>query len=221
MTNFRYTLICTAALTSCFAVRAVHADEAGSWFIRGGLAYADFHASGTVAINGQQVPGANATVRHNTGFAFETGYFLTPDWSVALTLGAPPTAKIYGAGTLRSAGELAEATYGPAVLALQYHPPLHGRFQPYVGLGVNYTLITQTRDAAISHVHVDNGTGVALQAGVEYRLTPRFALFVDAKKIWVSVDARDLAATPAGDMPATSHLTLNPVIWNMGVSYHF
>jgi outer membrane protein len=82
-------------------------------------------------------------------------------------------------------------------------------------------LITQTRDAAISHVHVDNGTGVALQAGVEYRLTPRFALFVDAKKIWVSVDARGLAATPAGDMPATSHLTLNPVIWNMGVSYHF
>lgn len=221
MNNFRYALLCTAALTSCFAVRAVHADEGGSWFIRGGLAYADFHASGTVAINGQQLPGASATVRHNTGFAFETGYFLTPNWAVALTLGAPPTAKIYGAGTLESAGKLAEATYGPAVLALQYHLSLRSRFHPYVGLGVNYTLITQTSDAAIRHVHVDNGTGVALQAGVEYRLNRRFALFVDAKKIWVGVDARGLAATPAGYLPATSHLTLNPVIWNMGVSYHF
>lgn len=221
MNNFRYALLCTVALASCFAVRAVHADEAGSGFIRGGLAYADFHASGTVAINGQQLPGASATVRHNTGFAFETGYFLTPNWAVALTLGAPPTAKIYGAGTLESAGKLAEATYGPAVLALQYHFPLRSRFHPYVGLGVNYTLITQTSDAAIRHVHVDNGTGVALQAGVEYRLNRRFALFVDAKKIWVGVDARGLAATPAGYLPATSHLTLNPVIWNMGVSYHF
>lgn len=221
MNNFRYTLVCTAALASCFAVRAVYAEESGSWFIRGGLAYADFHASATVAINGQQVTGGSATVRHNTGFAFETGYFLTPDWSVALTLGAPPTAKIYGAGTLESAGKLAEATYGPAVLALQYHIPLRSRFQPYLGLGVNYTLITQNHDAAIKHVRVDNGTGVALQAGIEYRLNSRFELFVDAKKIWVGVDARGFAATPAGDVPATAHVTLNPVIWNMGVSYHF
>jgi hypothetical protein len=55
MNNFRYTLVCTAALASCFAVRAVHADEPGSWFIHGGLAYADFHATATVS--DQQVPG--------------------------------------------------------------------------------------------------------------------------------------------------------------------
>lgn len=221
MKTFPQALICTTALAACLTCRAAHAEEPGRWFIRGGLAYADFHASATVAIAGQQVPGGSATVRHNTGFAFETGYFLTPDWSVALTLGVPPTAKIYGAGTLESAGKLAEATYGPAVLALQYHLPLRSRFQPYVGLGVNYTLITQNHDAAIRQVRVDNGTGVALQAGIEYRLSPRYALFVDAKKIWVSVDARGFAQTPAGLLPATSHVTLNPVIWNMGVSFHF
>lgn len=217
----QYAIICIGALTACLACRAVHAEQPGSWFIRGGLAYADFHASATVAIGGQQVPGGSATVRHNIGFAFETGYYLSPDWSVALTLGAPPTAKIFGTGSLASAGKLAEATYGPAVLALQYHLPTPGRFQPYVGLGVNYTLITQNHDAAIRHVHVDNGTGVALQAGIEYRLSPRYALFVDAKKIWVGVDARGLAQTAAGLIPATSRVTLNPVIWNMGVSFHF
>ena len=47
------------------------------------------------------------------------------------------------------------------------------------------------------------------------------ALFVDAKKVWVGADARGLAATPTGYMPATAHLILNPVIWNTGVSYHF
>jgi outer membrane protein len=112
MKNFRYTLVFTIALTSCFAARAVHADEAGSWFIRGGPAFVDFHASGTVFVNGEQLPCAGATVRHNTSFAFETGYFLTPNWSVALTLGAPPTAKVYGTGALEGAGKLAEATYG-------------------------------------------------------------------------------------------------------------
>ena len=221
MNNFRYTLAFTIALTSCFAARAVHADEAGSWFIRGGPAFVDFHSSGTVSVNGEQLSGAGATVRHNTSFVFETGYFLTPNWSVALTLGAPPTAKVYGTGVLEGAGKLAEATYGPAVLALQYHIPLRSRFQPYLGLGVNYTLITQSHDAAIKHVRVDNGTGVALQAGIEYRLSRHLALFVDAKKVWVGADARGLTATPAGYMPATAHLTLNPVIWNTGVSYHF
>ncbi|MBD8873679.1 OmpW family outer membrane protein [Rhodanobacter sp. DHB23] len=217
----RNALACTVALLACSTCGALHAEEAGSWFIRGGLAYADFHASATVAIGGQQVPGGSATVHHNIGFAFETGYFLTPDWSVALTLGLPPTAKIYGAGSLASAGKLAEATYGPAVLALQYHLPTRSRFQPYLGLGVNYTLITRNHDAAIHHVHVDNGTGVALQAGIEYSISPRLALFIDAKKIWVGVDARGLAETPAGLIPATSHVTLNPVIWNTGVSFHF
>jgi outer membrane protein len=209
------------ALGAGFACHDVHAQDGGNWFIRGGFAYADFHASATVAIAGQQVPGGSATVRHNIGFAFETGYYVAPDWSVALTLGAPPTAKIYGDGTLTNAGELAEASYGPAILALQYHLPTRSRFQPYVGLGANYTLITHNRDAAIQHVHVDNGTGVAVQAGVEYRLSSRYALFVDAKKIWVGVDARGFAQTPTGLAPATSHVTLNPVIWNMGMSFHF
>ena len=221
MKNLRVPVVLIVVFVSCPVASGANADEAGSWFVRGGLAYADFHASASVAIDGQQVPGGNATVRHNTGFAFETGYFLTPSWSVALTLGVPPTAKIFGAGTLQDAGKLAEATYGPAVLALQCHIPFRSSLQPYLGLGVNYTLITDHHDAAIRHVQVDNGTGVALQAGIEYRRNSRFALFVDAKKIWVGVDARGFAETQDGFAPAAAHVTLNPVIWNSGLSFHF
>jgi outer membrane protein len=131
MKTARYALTCTVALVACLACHAVHAEEPGNRFIRGGLAYADFHASATAAMGGQQVLGGSSTVRHNIGFAFETGYYLVPDRSVALTLGALPTAKIC---SLTNAGKLAEATCDPAVLALQYHLPTHGRFQPYLNL---------------------------------------------------------------------------------------
>ena len=210
-------VLCAGVLLPC----AAHADDAGRWFLRGGAAYADFHASAGVAVAGQQVPGGSAAVRHNIGVAFEGGYYIAPHWSLALTLGAPPTAKIYGAGSLTTARKLGEATYGPAVLALQYHLPTRGRLQPYVGAGLNYTVILDTNDAAIRHLHVRNGAGSALQAGLEYRLNQRLALFVDAKKIWVAVRASGWTDTPGGLLPATARVTLNPVIFNAGVSFHF
>ncbi|HET6803935.1 MAG TPA: OmpW family outer membrane protein [Frateuria sp.] len=199
----------------------VSAAEAQRWFIRGGAAYADFHASAQAAIAGQQIPGGSATVRHNIGVAFEGGYYIAPNWSVALTLGVPPTAKIYGEGSLASAGKLGEATYGPSVLALQYHFPTGSRWQPYIGAGLNYTVILDTNDAAIRNLGVRNGSGSALQLGVEYRLNDRYALFVDAKKIWVAVRATGWAQGPGGLVPATARVTLNPVIYNVGVSFHF
>lgn len=60
MKTSQYALISTVALAACLACHAVHVEEADNWLIRGGLAYADFHASATVAIGGQPVPGGNA-----------------------------------------------------------------------------------------------------------------------------------------------------------------
>lgn len=206
------------------AATAAHAQDAPRYdrfFIRGGPALATFDASARVDIGGVPVPGADASVKNNTGFAFEGGYFFRRNWAVSLTIGIPPTARIHGAGTLSSAGLLGTAVYGPAALGIQYYTPAIGRFRPYIGAGYDYTLVYHVRGSALQNLHVTDGNGPEIQAGFEYRVSRHTAFFVDLKKIWVSVDGNGIADTPTGPMPAHARLALDPLIGNTGISYHF
>lgn len=209
------------AFGTLLATATAHAQDYDRWFVRGGPAYAGFDASAHVYLPNGEVPGGDASVKHNTGFAMEFGYFFRPNWSVALSVGVPPTARIFGAGTLASAGKLGNAKYAPGVLSLQFNVPTQGPLRPYVGIGYNYTIVYDVQDGSIRNLDVSNGGGPSIQAGVEYAVAPHFALFFDLKKIWVGVDARGEVDTPQGAVPAYSSVTLNPVIVNTGLSWHF
>jgi outer membrane protein len=191
------------------------------FFIRAGPAFATFDATAEVKVSGEQVRGGEASVKNNTGLAIEGGWFLTPDWSLSLTIGIPPKARIFGEGTLASAGALGSARYAPSALNVQYNVPTTGRFRPYIGAGVNYTLVYDVHGSAIRDLRVSNGYGPVVQAGSEYRVSRHMAAFIDVKKIWVAVDARGFVDTPAGPQAATARLALDPVIASAGVSWHF
>jgi len=200
---------------------AAHAQDDPRWFLRGGPAFANFDASARVKLGGAPVAGGDASVKNNTGFEAEAGYFLSPRWSVALAIGIPPTARIDGAGTLAAAGKLGTAKYGPSVLSLQYNVETASAWKPYLGIGLNYTLVYHVRDSSIRDLHVSNGYGPTAQAGTEVRLNRHFSWFFDAKKVWVRVNAYGTADGPGGALPARARVTLNPVILNSGLSWHF
>jgi outer membrane protein len=212
-------LIASAGLISVST--PAFAQENERFFLRGGPAFATFDATGSVTVAGQPVPGADVSVKNNTGFAIEGGYFLTRDISVSLTIGIPPTARIQGDGTLGPAGQLGSVRYGPSVLAAQYNVPVKGPLRPYIGGGFSYTLVFHERGSAIRDLKVSDGNGPAIQAGIEYRISRNFALFFDAKKIWVAVDATGISDTPQGPLLARSRVALDPVILNTGLSWHF
>ena len=218
---FRYTLL--AALLHAGAAQA-QSDEPRNedrFFLRGGPAFATFDATADVTLAGAQARGGDASVRNNTGFAFEAGWFFLPDWSASLTIGIPPTARIVGEGTLSSAGLLGTARYGPSALGIQYNVPTRGPLRPYIGGGFNYTLVYRVRGGSIRDLRVSDGNGPVVQAGAEYRVGDHFAIFGDVKKIWVAVDATGIADTPAGPQRADARLALDPVIASTGVSWHF
>jgi outer membrane protein len=191
------------------------------FFLRAGPAFATFDATAEVKVAGELVRGGEASVKNNTGLAIEGGWFLTPDWSISLTIGVPPKARISGEGTLASAGALGSARYAPSALNVQYNVPTTGRFRPYIGAGLNYTLVYDVHGSAIRDLRVSNGYGPVVQAGAEYRVSRHMAAFIDVKKIWVAVDARGFVDTPAGPQAATARLALDPVIASAGVSWHF
>lgn len=197
------------------------ANEFRRWIVRGGVAFLSWDEDAEVTVGGAVVPGGNARLKDNTGIAFEGAYYFSPNVSVALALGVPPTTTLTASGSLEGAGELGDVTYGPAVLSARYHFTNFGSFVPYVGAGVNYTLIFDTEDKLLQNFKADDTVGPVLIAGADYALNDRWGLYFDAKKIWTSSDTSFGLPTPAGVAPGTAKVQLDPLVLNMGVSYRF
>jgi outer membrane protein len=213
--------IFTGALALSFAGMAAAAQaqtaDSGYWYVHTGPLVVHYDASAEIKLGGSVVPGASAEIDDDYSVGLETGYRFTPNWSVSLTVGAPPSAQLIGTGPLAGV-ELGEVNYGPAVLAGQYHFTNFGaKFEPYVGLGVNYTIVLSSKDGAVQNLDVDSPFGFVLQAGVESRINDRWGLFVDAKRIWLDTDARGTV----GGAPAEAKVTIDPLIVMAGVSYRF
>ena len=189
--------------------------------LRGGFAHLDWDDSSVIKVAGQIVPGGNGSLSNNNGVSVDAAYFFNPNVSVALALGIPPTTTLSGAGSLSFAGRLGKITYGPAVASVRYHVTGLGPVVPYIGGGINYTLIFKAKDLFLQDLHVSNSAGPAVTGGVDVLVIKRLGVYFDAKKIWANSRARFLVPTEAGLVPGTAKSRLNPLVLSAGVSYRF
>lgn len=96
---------------------------------------------------------------------------------------------------LGNLGEVAEVTHLPPTLSVNYHfngQAGVGSISPFVGAGVNFTWITdvETKGAlAGTDLDLDNSWGLALNAGVDYRVTDRGSLRLNVRYIDIDADA--------------------------------
>ncbi len=74
-----------------------------------------------------------------------------------------------------------------------------------MGGGAVYLLIFDNWDATVTQLRVDNHWGAALQAGAEYRLSPRLALYVDGK----TAALKTRATAFLGAAPIEANIRLN------------
>lgn len=111
---------------------------------------------------------------------------------------------------------LGEAWILPPTLTLQYHFSRDKAFSPYIGAGINYSILyAEDAGTGFSDLNVDNGVGPALQAGFDYWLDDHWGLNLDVKKIWLNVDA----SLNNGGIKAD--VDLDPWLIGAGVSYKF
>ncbi|MEL0022384.1 MAG: OmpW family outer membrane protein, partial [Rickettsiales bacterium] len=105
----------------------------------------------------------------------------------------------------------------PPVLTLQYHFRPKEAFSPYLGAGVNYTIMYDTeRGRSVNSVDYSNEFGWALQAGMDYQFAENWMLNVDLKKVFVSTDI-----TVNGGAINANDTDLDPWIVGIGVGYRF
>ena len=90
-----------------------------------------------------------------------------------------------GVGTVGSTKHL------PPTVSLQYHFNGKGKVSPLVGVGVNYTkFFSETTRGALAggDLSLRGSWGLALHAGLDFKLNEKSAIRVDAR--WMDIDTR-------------------------------
>jgi outer membrane protein len=206
----------------CAGLGAVGAAQAETspWMLRLGPAHVRFDTKADVSVNGAAVPGADASASANTTLGFELSYDLTSRWTTRLLAGVPPSTTLTGTGALAGTGSLGTVKYGPAVLSLTYKLLDDGPVRPYLGGGVNYTIVFESRDAFISGLDVRSAFGSVLQAGAEMPLGKDWVLSLDARKIFLKTKATGML--PAfGGAAADASVRLDPLVVFLGIGTRF
>lgn len=147
----------------------------------------------------------------------DLSYFVTPNIALELVLTIPQKHEV--TVNALGLGKIGTFKHLPPTLMLQYHcTSCFGvsAFKPYVGAGINYTLLGKERiSVGADAVTLDNASvGGALQIGADYKLDRNWYLNVDVKKVWISTDVNLAGAK-------ISELKVNPWLFSLGVGYRF
>lgn len=207
----RKTLLALAAVAS-LAPQFAAAQDAGNWIVRGRAVHLQ-SANGNdselrASLNSM---GANkATINDKWLPEVDISYFFTPNIAAELILTYPQKQKLYVDGT-----QVGTFKHLPPTLTAQYHFTNFGpTFRPYVGLGVNYTNIS---DVDLGGLNLKRDSfGLAVQAGVDVPMGGGWLLNFDVKKVQIRTDV--LAGK---DGPKIGEFKVDPLLVSVGVGMRF
>lgn len=179
----------------------------------------------------------------------DVAYFFTKNWAVEAICCVTPH-HIQGTGSLAGASVAHTWVFPPSVM-LQYHFTNFGAFQPYLGVGVNFTAYWGTRagnnnfflpfmpgsalagfggaNASLNSVSISPSWGVVGQAGADYMFNDHWGVNVDVKYIMMEPNAHawGVAYVPGAApvnpvyIPVNVGVKINPLVVSAGLTYRF
>lgn len=90
---------------------------------------------------------------------------------------------------IKGLGKVGSVKHLPPVVSLQYHFG-EGKVRPFIGGGLNYTYIfSESTSGALagSKLRLDNSWGLAAHAGVDFKVSDKGSIRVDAR--WIDIDS--------------------------------
>jgi outer membrane protein len=199
-------------------------SDNGNFMVRVLGTVVDPDTSATVRAGGAVIPGADADVSTEVIPAATLTYFLNQNIALELFC-CFAKHDIEGKGTIAGLHEIADTWIFPPALTANYHFNAGGKFQPYVGAGVQYINFfnTGTGDNLLGaqDVSIDDAWGFTLQAGLDVGLGNGWSLNFDAKKTWLDTDITWHRNRALGGLNVVGDADVDPWIFSAGLGYRF
>ena len=203
---------------------ALAGSDDGNFMVRVLGTVVDPDTSATVRAGGAIIPGADADVSTEAIPALTLSYFLNKNLAVELFC-CFAKHEIDGKGSIAGLHEIADTWIFPPALTLQYHLNSGGKFQPYVGAGVQYINFFNTGSGdnllGATKVTIDDAFGFTLQAGLDYGLGNGWSLNLDVKKTWLDTDITWHNNRALGGINVVGDASVDPWIFSAGLGYRF
>jgi outer membrane protein len=150
----------------------------------------------------------------------------TDNIGLELLAATPFTHTISLEGDLAGLGSLATAKHLPPTISLQYFFNNDSNFTPYIGAGVNYTMMLETEitsngEAVLgslgitdTSIDADDSVGLSLQAGLDMALTDNIIL---GAAVWYMDIETEIEVANAVKVD----LDIDPWVYMVSVGYKF
>ena len=220
------TLLATSILAIALTAPLAHAYKAGDIIVRAGaVTVAPNEDSSNVQAGANKVPGTKATLDSNTQLGLTGTYMITDKVGIELLAATPfsHTVGVKGFGAPID-GNLADIKHLPPTLSAVYYPLDSGSaFQPYVGLGLNYTWFFDTKltsaaeGANFKGFELKDSWGLAGQVGMDYMLTDN--LLFNAHVRYIDIDTT--GTTHLGPTKVKVDVEVDPWVYMVALGYKF
>ncbi|MDH1633294.1 OmpW/AlkL family protein [Pseudomonas mosselii] len=223
-------LLGASLVALALAAPVAHAHQAGDFILRAGaITTAPNENSGDIKLDGAKVSGTKATLDSDTQLGLAFAYMLTDHIGLELLAATPfqHTVGVKGLGPGLD-GKLADIKQLPPTLSLQYYPLApSSKFQPYAGVGINYTMffdedLSSARKAqGFSNMKLKDSVGIAGQLGMDYMLTDN--LLLNAAVWYVDIDTKASIDGPSalGVGKTKVDVDVDPWVYMVGIGYKF
>jgi outer membrane protein len=235
----RPSIVLVSVLLGIALSAPAQAHEAGQWIVRGGIGTVmpkdDNLSLPEIAIDELTINGS-VQVDDGTSLTLSFTYMFTENWAFDILAAYPFKHDIDldatiddGVDVFSGSVPFGEVEHLPPTFSIQYHFSPDATFQPFVGLGLNYTtflsedLESGVVDAGIVDISLDDSFGVAVQAGADWMLNEQWLVNFDVR--WINIES-DLEATVDDGInpPATGELgtvEIDPWVFAINLGYRF
>ncbi|KJK08490.1 MULTISPECIES: OmpW family protein [Pseudomonas] len=223
-------LLSASLFALALAAPVAHAHQAGDIIVRAGaITVNPNEESSDIKLDGTKVSGTKATLDSDTQLGLTFAYMLTDHIGLELLAATPfhHTVGVKGLGPGLD-GKLGDIKQLPPTLSLQYYPmEPSSKFQPYAGIGLNYTMFfdedldSNRKAQGFSNLKVKDSFGLAGQLGMDYMITDHF--LVNAAVWYIDIDTKATMDGPTalGVGKTKVDVDVDPWVYMVGVGYKF
>lgn len=210
------------------------AYESGDFILRSGAATVspDVNSS-TLALGDVTLAGTAADVKNGTALSLIGTYMLNNHWGLEVVAATPFSHDLKVSG-LGETFDLGETRHLPPTVLLQYYPLApSSRVQPYVGVGLNYTVFFDEEIAADANdvfaalgatgkaeLSLKNSSGVAAEVGADIAFGADDRWLFNVALWWMDIDTKARVKVP-GVGVVTADVALDPLVYTAGFGYRF